>query len=268
MTISILGAGWLGLPLGKALLAEGHTVKGSTTREEKMEQLQKASLQVFLIDLDKDDELPSAFFGSDLLIITLPPGRRDPKVLESYTGRIQKIIKALTSSTVEYLIYTSSTGVYGDQEGEVTESSPLNPTTSSSKAVVQAEKLLKDTGRSLTILRLAGLVGGDRKAGRFLAGKKGLANGEAPVNLVHRDDVVRAVQAIIRESAWNEIFNICADEHPSREVFYTQQATLLGLEPPEFVSEKTNKAFKIVRNEKLKKKLAFSFTYKDPMEFD
>ncbi len=268
MIISILGAGWLGLPLGKALLEEGHQIKGSTTSPDKLEKLKATGLESFLINLDDDKAIPASFFQSDLLIITLPPGRRDPDVVRNYTGRIQKIINALPASTIEYLIYTSSTGVYGDQEGEVMETSPLNPAAPSSRAVVEAEKLLKNAGRSLTILRLAGLVGGERKAGRFLAGKKGLTNGEAPVNLVHRDDVIRAIQAVIRQSAWNDLFNICADEHPSREVFYMQQATLLGLEPPAFVSEKTNKAFKIVRNDKLKKKLDFAFKYKDPMEFD
>lgn len=33
-TVSILGCGWLGLPLAEQLLAEGYSVKGSTTRAE------------------------------------------------------------------------------------------------------------------------------------------------------------------------------------------------------------------------------------------
>ena len=35
--ISILGCGWLGLPLAKSLLAKGYKIKGSTTSESKLE---------------------------------------------------------------------------------------------------------------------------------------------------------------------------------------------------------------------------------------
>lgn len=267
MNISILGAGWLGLPLGKALAREGHEVKGSTTSEDKLDAIQQAGMEPYLIDLDREGELPPDFFQADLLIITLPPGRRDPEVRKNYDRRIQKVIQAVRKSPIQYLIYTSSTGVYGDREGEVREETPVAPSTDSSKAVRQAEIDLAKTGLPLTVVRLAGLAGAGRKAGRFLAGRKGLANGEAPVNLVHQDDCIGVIREIIRQSAWNEVFNVCADEHPSRAALYTEQAKSLGLEPPEFVEGKKTKAYKVVGNGKVKKELGYQFKFPDPMEF-
>lgn len=267
MKVSILGAGWLGLPLGAALASEGHEVKGSTTSEEKMDAITEKGLTPYLINLDQEKELPEDFFQTDLLIITLPPGRRDPNVLDNYHNRIRKVIQAIQNSPVQYLIYTSSTGVYGEQEEVVTEKTAVAPNSLSREAVYQAEIMLKNTGRPLTILRLAGLIGGNRQAGRFLAGKKGVSDGAAPVNLVHREDCVGIIKEIIRQKAWGEIFNVCADGHPSRAEFYKEQAIKLGLEPPEFLEEQKTKLYKVVSNEKVKKLLGYRFEYSDPMVF-
>jgi 3-hydroxyisobutyrate dehydrogenase-like beta-hydroxyacid dehydrogenase len=49
--ISILGCGWLGLPLAKALLENGFAVKGSTTSQEKLSVLENSGIQPFLIAL-------------------------------------------------------------------------------------------------------------------------------------------------------------------------------------------------------------------------
>ena len=51
MRISILGCGWLGLPLGKYLLQKGHLIKGSTTDKDKMETLKASGIQPFLLVL-------------------------------------------------------------------------------------------------------------------------------------------------------------------------------------------------------------------------
>ena len=40
--ISILGCGWLGLPLAKALIENGFSVKGSTTSTDKLTALENA----------------------------------------------------------------------------------------------------------------------------------------------------------------------------------------------------------------------------------
>ena len=49
MKISILGCGWLGLPLGKFLVEKGHVVKGSTTSEDKISLLSSMGIVPFLI---------------------------------------------------------------------------------------------------------------------------------------------------------------------------------------------------------------------------
>ena len=113
---------------------------------------------------------------------------------------------------------------------------------------------------------MAGLVGRERKAGQFFAGKQNVPNGAAPVNLVHREDCIHVIHQIIEKGIWNEIFNVCSDGHPTRKDFYTQQALKQGFEPPKFV-EDDELVFKIISNKKLKKALDYTFLYPDPMQF-
>ena len=44
-TITILGCGWLGLPLAQALTKEGFAVKGSTTKEDNLEEVEAGGLE-------------------------------------------------------------------------------------------------------------------------------------------------------------------------------------------------------------------------------
>jgi UDP-glucose 6-dehydrogenase len=49
MKISIVGCGWLGLPLGAKLVKNGHRVFGSTTSEEKIEEIKAAGIAPYLL---------------------------------------------------------------------------------------------------------------------------------------------------------------------------------------------------------------------------
>ncbi len=51
MQISILGCGWLGVPLAESLIKKGFSIKGSTTSEEKIEILTKKGIEAFLISI-------------------------------------------------------------------------------------------------------------------------------------------------------------------------------------------------------------------------
>ena len=267
--VSIIGCGWLGLPLGAFLVEKGYLVKGSTTRAEKLALLKEKGISPFLIKVGKniEGEDPDHFFQSDILIINIPPGRRRPDVEQTHPLEIQMIIEKAASGSIEKIIFISSTAVYKNSNRMVTESDEPKPETASGKALAKIETfLLSNEKIDKTILRMAGLVGGERKAGRFLQGKKAVRNGEAPVNLVHREDCIRVIEQIIKQGKWNEVFNVCSDEHPKRKYFYIHQAKKQGFIPPEF-ADNDPISFKIISNEKLKKALGYSFLHPDPMQF-
>lgn len=268
-TISILGCGWLGLPLGESLAQQGYQVKGSTTSSSKIATIQQAGIEPFLIKIDKKPEgnHVADFFDADILILNIPPGRRDPDVLTNYPNRIQLVLEAVQQSRIAKLIFVSSTGVYANTNGIVTEESSLQAERKSGQALIQCEALVQASSTlQTTILRMAGLVGGSRKIGNFLAGKKDLKNGEAPVNLVHLDDCLAIISQIIQQEKWNKIYNVCADQHPKKNVLYPTKAKEAGKEAPTFQKNDVP-SFKIVSNHHLKTDLNYTFLKPDPGKF-
>lgn len=232
LSISLLGCGWLGLPLLKSLVADGHRVRGSSRNPDTLKAIQAAGAEAFNIDLPQ--ALPPAFTaGCDVLIFTLPPGGRQLGALAAaqYLEQLSSLGSWLKLPAGPAVIYTSSTGVYGETQGLVTEKTSPRPATHSSTAVLAAEAWLAATGCPLTILRLAGLIAPDRHPGRFYGGRdRPIPQADAPVNLVHRDDVIAAVRLLLgRTDLGSDTYNVCAAAHPTKGDFYAAAAAALGL---------------------------------------
>lgn len=254
LNISIFGCGWLGLPLLKSLVADGHRVKGSSRSPETLLAITEAGGKAFHIDLP--EEIPTAFFdGVDLLIVTLPPGGRrlgSAKAMERYSTVLAPIVAwGAAQSIPPRLIFTSSTGVYGDASGLVTETAPLDLFSSpSALALTVAETQLSLAYPTNTILRLSGLVAADRHPGRFYGGRERLVpEADAPVNLVHRKDVIAAIHLLLEKNT-PDVYNVCAQAHPTKGAFYTAAARSLGLEIKGI--EPGGKESKIISSQKLR----------------
>ena len=264
-TISILGCGWLGLPLGIFLLEKDFEVKGSTATRDKLIELKAKGIEPYYINLSPEinaDYVPD-FLKSDVLIINFPPQRR-PDIVFYHQKQIESLIAEINNSSVEYVLFVSSTSVYPELNREVTEDEILWPTKDSGKALLNVENILLDLSDiKTTVLRFAGLIGYDRIPGRFLSGKKDIKNGNAPVNLIHRDDCIQIIFEIIKQDVWGQILNGCCDKHPLRKEYYVQQAKIIGVDPPTFDDSDTPN-YKIISNKKLKKILNYRFRYPDP----
>lgn len=268
-TVSILGCGWYGLPLGKKLVEMGYQVKGSTTTEVKLQLLQSAGISPFLVNISSSVSVPFPinFLESDILILNIPPERRED-IEEYYLEQMKTLLNYIKKSKVKEIIFISSTSVYSDEATSTNEEIKAHPNKSSGKALLNAEMLFQNySGAKTLILRFAGLFGGDRNPGRFLAEKRNLKDGNAPVNLVHLEDCLEITWRFMQKKCYGEIYNVCADQHPLRQEFYRKAAIQMGLKPPEFLTEKGNKNYKIIRNDKMKKALdGYQFIYSDPME--
>jgi nucleoside-diphosphate-sugar epimerase len=264
--VSILGCGWLGFPLAKKLIASGYSVKGSTTTAAKKSILQSSGIIPFQLQCDPEvkGDNPDDFFSSDILFLNIPFRRNlaDPRF---YQSQIESVVRFAERSSIKSIIFTSSTSIYPDNNSIVAENSNFKPDNPRAQVLWDVEESLRNNRRfSVTILRLAGLYGGERKIGQFLAGQKSVEGGKTPVNLVHLNDCVAAIDLMIRQGVWGETFNVCSDSHPLREQLYTQAAEIAGLPVPQFVSGSAPK-FKIVSNKKLKEQLGYEFQHPDPM---
>ena len=263
--ISILGCGWLGLPLAKRLIEKGYSINGSTTSENKLPILKDAGINPFLIALESESvsETIHAFLAeSEILIIDIPPKLRavnPDSVKKVFVEKNKNLIPFVENSSVKKVLFVSSTSVYGDENDLITEDTTPNPETESGKQLLLAEEILQKNQKfETTILRFGGLIGEDRHPVTSLSGKENLANADAPVNLIHQNDCISIIEEIINQSKWNDVFNAVAPFHPTREDYYTQKAVEQKLTLPQFSTEKSN-IKKVVSSTKIETLLDYRF---------
>jgi len=239
-TVSILGCGWFGLAFAKKLIELNYTVKGSTTRQEKLEILQAEQIQPFLVNFTAESIVAdTTFFEADALFICIPPKRNSTELLD-YPNKINSILAAAKDKSKQ-VVLISSTSVYTDENKTVNENSETIPDTDSGKVVLAAEMLFKELlPKKGTIIRFAGLIGPDRNPGRFFAGKTDIPNGLAPVNLIHQTDAVGVAVKLLEKQAFGRTYNACSPNHPAKMDFYVEAAKTSGLAIPEFIAEKKN----------------------------
>lgn len=259
--ISILGCGWLGLPLAKALIKKGFSVNGSTTSEEKLSILENAGISAFLVSLDSKSvsgAIENFLQESGTLIIDIPPKLRGTNK-ENFVEKIKVLIPFIEKSAVKKVLFVSSTSVYGEENDVITEESSLNPDTESGKQLVEVEQLWQsNTNFKTTVLRFGGLIGEDRHPVKFLAGRENLDNPEAPINLIHQEDCIGIILKIIENDFWNETFNAVAPFHPTRCAYYTQKAMDLNLALPKFNPENASIG-KTILSDKIETVLNYTF---------
>jgi nucleoside-diphosphate-sugar epimerase len=264
-TVSILGCGWLGLPLAKEIIKSGYEVKGSTTSAKKLSSLMANKIIPFQIILDPDlkGENLKSFFESDYLIINIPPKGKD-NVEEFHLSQIKAMIEQLNKSHCRKIIFISSTSVYGNTNSEMDEDSPVNPETASGKALVNVEEYLRsESNLKVTIIRFGGLIGEDRNPAHFFAGRKNIPGGNTPVNLIYQKDCIGIIKSVIENDIWDETINGVCPYHPTKKEFYSKAAATLNLVLPEFDDEIV--PYKIVSSTKVETLLKYEFIYPDPL---
>lgn len=270
--ISILGCGWLGLPLAKSLLSKGYEVKGSTTSESKLGLLKNAGISPFQIQLEADQiigNMEEFLKETDVLVIDIPPGlRRETSTSNEMTfvNKVKTLIPFIEKSGAQKVIFMSSTSVYGDSFPivEITEETQPNPDTESGKQLVIAETLLQSNPNfKTTVIRFGGLLGEDRHPVKFLAGRTNVENPDAPVNMIQREDCIGVIEKALEFARndkweWNQTFNAVAPQHPTRKNYYHKKADILNLPLPTFAENSESKG-KMISSKKVETILDYSF---------
>ncbi len=249
--ISIIGTGWLGFALAKELKKDFEVIV-SIRDIKKENQMISEGLKPYLLDEDNLENL-DLLLDSDYIFINLPP--RKSKDYISFLKKIYSKINFKKTKT----IFISSTSIYSQKEGVYDEDSSLD--TSYSNLVYKAEELLK--GKTKVVFRCSGLMGYNRIAGKYFAGKT-LDCEESKVNYVHRDDVINATKFVLKNDI-NGIFNLCSDNHPTKKEIYTYNVKKYGFEEVYFKNKK-DYPNRIIDGSKIKK-LGFSYKYPNPLNY-
>lgn len=269
-SISILGCGWLGLPLARRLIEIGFRIKGSTTSESKLNVLESEKIEPYLLELSEEKltgNITEFLYKTEILIIDIPPKLRGEKK-ENFVQKIQNLIPFIEEAKVKKVLFVSSTSVYGDASSSsahvastplrVREDSEENPDTESGKQLLQTEKLLQSNPNIKTsILRFGGLISYDRHPVKYLAGRENLDNPEAPINLIHQEDCIGIIEKIIETNCFGETFNAVAPFHPTRKEYYTQKALQMNLPLPKFLE--SSASGKIIESLKVTSLLEYTF---------
>lgn len=266
--ISILGCGWLGQPLALDLLQSGHKIVATCRSKDKAIRLQELGLStaVYALGDDLTQGHLTEVFNSKLLILNIPVGRKTPDS-NVFLNNIHSLLIHAAKSSIDKIIFISTTSIYGEPEGVVVEQTTPHPVTESAKVNLAIEGLVKRYfAERSTIIRLAGLVGADRHPAKFLAGKLNLANPNQVVNLIHQLDVISAIKHIIKFSLWSKTLHLSATQHPSRDKYYTYAAKQLGLTPPTFIDSPEIKSGKIIDASSSLNILKMTLAYPNPFD--
>lgn len=227
----IFGFGYTATWLAQKLTSLGFEVVGTTRQENK--KLMNHSSTIRLIDFDASD-IESYLSKATHLLISVPPLEGDgDSVLSSYSQLISR-----HAEHIKWLGYLSSTGVYGDYQGNwVDEESICIPQSASGILRMEAENAwfayAKKNQLPLHVFRLAGIYGPQRNPlERLHAGKKYSIYKEGQVfSRIHVDDIASVLLASIKNPHPLSIYNV-ADDEPAAPHEVDAYASFLLKQPP------------------------------------
>jgi nucleoside-diphosphate-sugar epimerase len=262
-TLLSIGHGYSARALARLLVPEGWTLIGSSRSADKAAEFRTAGVSHMIwpgerLPLDRVTHV----------LTSVAPGKSGDPVLAEAVEQLK------TAKHLEWVGYLSTTGVYGDRDGDwVDETSELHPTTRRGHARVEAEDAWQSLDLPLHIFRLAGIYGPGR--GPFAKVRAGNARRiikEGQVfSRIHVEDIAQVLAASMARPNPGAIYNVC-DDHPAPpEDVIAYAAELLGVPIPPAVpfyeAEMTPMArsfyaeSKRVRNNRIKEELGVSLIY-------
>jgi nucleoside-diphosphate-sugar epimerase len=234
----ILGCGYVGLALARALKEEGVQVLGTTRREERIGEIRAAGAEPAIADATDPSTLrPLAEWGPTVVFDLVRPQRIAD---DRYTvWGTQNIAAAFAEVDLEALVYVSSTAVYGRRSGEWTdEETPTNPSSPVGQARVDSERvyleLFAERGMPVRICRVPGIYGPTRTLRQRLetGAYRRMDDEGLWVSRIHVDDLAAGLIASWRKGRPGGIYLLCDDEPVTGQEYAELTASLLALPLP------------------------------------
>lgn len=234
--ILIVGCGYIGKRLAGQLLAKHIPSSGIVHSKASLAECEEKNIPCEIADLDnlqQDYDLA----GHRVIYLAPPPGsgRRDT--------RISHFLGAIEAHPPERFVYISTTGVYGDCQGEwIDETTPLNPTADRAYRRVDAEQQVHQYCTHhqvpLVILRVAGIYGpGKLPLARLQSGQPIVNQQDSPyTNRIHADDLVSICEKALINLDITGTYNV-TDGHPGTMYqYFNTVAEMMNLPAPPAIS--------------------------------
>jgi nucleoside-diphosphate-sugar epimerase len=276
MRVLIVGCGYVGLRLGTELVKQGHEVYGLRRSRGPEADWRSAGINGLVADVTKPVQLARLPAAYDWVVNCVSAsGGGASEYREVYLQGMKNLVEWLAATPPRKFVYTSSTSVYGQNDGSVVEeASPTDPAAETGKVLVETEHVLIDAARQrnfpAVILRLAGIYGPGRGYWfrQYLKGEARIdGDGTRILNMIHRDDVAGVIAVALETAQPGQIYNAVDDEPVTQFAYFQWLSGILGKALPLTVDEDpdavrrrgvTNKR---VSNRRLKLELGYQFKY-------
>jgi nucleoside-diphosphate-sugar epimerase len=272
MSKLVFGCGYLGLRVARRWRDAGETVYAVTRSVERSQALQTQGLIPIIADVSKPVTLRELPAVTSVLYAVGFDRSSGASTGQVYVDGFRSVLDALPAS-VARLVYVSSTGVFGQQDGKwVDESSLCQPTRPTGQACLDAERTLQRhaLGPRSVILRLAGIYGPQRVPWmkEIVAGTPVAADEDGHLNLIHVDDAAKVVLAADHAAATPDRY-LVSDGNPVPRGQYCRylarliHAPEVRFQSPSPASRTTRHASssKRVRNARMVRQLGVSLDY-------
>tara|TARA_B100001105_G_scaffold141138_1_gene113067 strand:- start:594 stop:1454 length:861 start_codon:yes stop_codon:yes gene_type:complete len=267
MKITIIGAAYTGLATAKYFKSLGHSISVTTTKESRREELEQVADKVTVMFGSDQEKMKELLADEEILVLTVAGGmvEKDGKTImdpdlyrDAYVGTAESVVNAIgPDSSLRQIIFTSSLNAYGDGGGadeisEETEANPLNPF---QEVYVTTEGLLRGLENDqlgICIFRTGTIHGPGREWKNQLtqmSGQKLPFDGTSDAMIVHRDDVVRAIEMAINKNL-HGLYNLFNEVKISKEEFFARVCDEQGLDHVEWLN--LSPGPKNVSNQKIK----------------
>jgi nucleoside-diphosphate-sugar epimerase len=278
VTTLIIGCGYLGQRVGSLLRGRGEQVFGTVRSEARATQIASLGIQPVIADVLSLHSLRVLPAAERIFYCVGFDRAAGASMRAVYVDGLMNVLDQLTRG-VSRFVYASSTGVYGQSEGEwVDEETSPAPRNESGRICLEAEERLADWSKRLQSqgagvrLRFAGLYGPARVVRRALIeqGEPIPGDPDKKLNLIHIDDAAQAVVAALEVGAPDDVYLVSDDRPVTRREYYSLAAQLLGSPAPRFAppeagssNEARDATSKRVANQRMKARLGLKLIYPD-----
>lgn len=286
-SVGIIGCGWLGRSLAERLKQQDIDVFATRSNEMNIKSLQSNGIQsdVLCLPAEQSTLNQHPVFNQNYVVIAITPQFRRGRI--DYAEKIQQlVIAAQNNQHVKKIILVSTTSAYNGLFGEVDETTELNESADNVALIKKAEQTVLGFNKQrkgdedqssfvklASVLRLSGLVGPSRHPANFLKHGRMFNNPEARVNLIHQDDAVGLILALLNNTGFSGIVNGVSKTNATKAQYYSAAARAIGIPEPCFNTDSSftnqskshcaSKPSKVVSGKKARTQLKYSFVYDD-----
>jgi len=281
MKIAIIGAAYTGLEAARYLKSKGHQISVTTTKESRVTELQPVSDRVVVMRGSDRHKMRELITGQDAVLMTVAGGMvekdgkyvMDPELYrDTYCGTAECLVECLgAAENLQQIVFTGSWSVYGNAGGadHVDEDTPATPIGPFQQVYADTEKTLlnAETDRLKVCIYRTGTIYGpnigfiprELKASTLpMAGQSVPFDGESPATIIHRDDVVMALEFAL-DKHLSGLYNLVNDISETKANYFAEILAAAGAEPITWLGNGTGP--KNLSNQKIKDA---GFAFLDP----